>query len=258
VKDTLAARPNNGRGELSRLAKHLGVNATMVSQILSGPKDFTHEQAFAVCEYLGLIGLDAECFMLLVQRARAGTHSLQKFYDQKLARLRSEAVLLSERLNIDRKLTDQERSVFYSSWLYSAVRVFTSIGQEGKTSAEIAERFDLELARVNEVMGFLVGSGLCIESNGRFKMGPQQTHLEFGSPYLTQHLRNWHMNAAQSAERIKKEELLFSACLSISHEDFAKVREMLASQIKTVADTVKNSEADEVACFNLDWFWVRK
>jgi hypothetical protein len=33
---------------------------------------------------------------------------------------------------------------------------------------------------------------------------------------------------------------------------------MLASQIKTVADAVKNSAADEVACFNLDWFWVRK
>jgi uncharacterized protein (TIGR02147 family) len=258
VKEILEGRPNKGRGELSRLARHLGVNATMVSQVLSGSKDFTHEQAFAVCEFLGLVGIETEYFMLLVQKARAGTQALQRFYTLKISRLRDEALVLSERMNVDRKLNEQERAVFYSSWIFSAVRVFTSLSGRGKTTHEIAERFDLPIGKVSEIMNFLVGTGLCLEEKGRFKMGPQQTHLEWGSPHLSQHLRNWHMSAMQNVERLSKDELMFSACLSISREDFAEVREMLAAKIKSVAEKVKSSSADEVACFNLDWFWVRK
>ena len=45
IRQTVQGFPHGGRGEWARLAEHLDVNATMISQVLSGAKDFSIEQA---------------------------------------------------------------------------------------------------------------------------------------------------------------------------------------------------------------------
>ena len=45
VKTHVESLPNGGRGEWGRIARAIGVNSTMVSQIFKGPKDLSIEQA---------------------------------------------------------------------------------------------------------------------------------------------------------------------------------------------------------------------
>src|SRR6185437_12496976 len=131
--------PRKGRGEGTRIAKHLRVSTTLVSQVLTGEKSFTLEQARSLCDYLGLSGVDADYLMFLVEHDRAGTTELKRYWNSKLDELRNRALKLSNRIKPRRVLNDQERAIFYSTPLYSAIRLFTSVGENGKSLVEICE-----------------------------------------------------------------------------------------------------------------------
>lgn len=76
--------------------------------------------------------MELEYFSLLVQKERAGSHELREHLVRRLAQLKTEASKLSKRISHDRSLTDQERAIFYSSWIYSAVHLFTSLREKGR------------------------------------------------------------------------------------------------------------------------------
>ncbi len=255
LKTYIAALPRKGRGEINRLANYLSVHPTLVSQVISGSKDFTAEQAYRLCGYLGLAPLESDYFILLVQVERAGTHDFKKYYKAKLEDLKKTSLQLSSRLAKHRSLTEQERAIFYSSWIYSAVRLFTSVGI-GQTMENVALRFSLSRSAASEILIFLKDAQLCIEENGIYKMKEQHTHLEFGSPFLSRHHTNWRLKSVQRSEKLTGEELMFTSPLSISAKDFAKIREELMNTIKLTSKVIKDSPAENIACFNIDLFWI--
>ncbi len=254
----IAHLPKKGRGEMSKISQFLGVSSTLLSQILSGDKNFSLEQAKGVTEYLGLPEIEADYFILLVHHERAGTTSLKDYYNKKLTAVREKALKVSERVSPSRSLNDQERSVFYSSHLYVAIWLFTSIGDKGKTIDEIMQHFDLPRIKVLEVIKFLHQTHLCIENAGRYKVGTQSTHVEKGSPYLTHHYRNWRIRSIQQSETLSDEELMYTAAVSLSHKDFEILREEMVGFIKTFLKRTHESPAEDIAYFNLDFLWIRK
>jgi uncharacterized protein (TIGR02147 family) len=256
LKSYIQRLPNRGRGELSKLAKHLLVNTTHISQIMSGTRDFSFEQAYSVSLYLGHTALETDYFSLLVQKHRAGTIELKKHLSEKIDSLKTEALRLSERISYEKKLSDQQRAIFYSSWIYSAVHLYTSILEEGFSIDEIATRFDLSRSKVSEILQFLVSSGICQENSGRFKMGIKSTFVEKGSPHLLRHHSNWRIKAIQKSETLTNSELMYSGQFSLSREDFLLLREQFTEILKKANDIVKESKAEDLACLNLDWFWI--
>lgn len=257
LKSWLRSLPKHGRGEINRMALHLGINATAVSQTLSGSRDFSSEQALEVAEFIGLSDLESDFFSLLVQIERAGTQKLKTNLKRKLSALKKESVQLSKRVKTDRKLTEVEQSIFYSSYLYPAIRMFCSI-DGGQTLESISQRFGISRARANDVLDFLTSCGLCISSKDKYSMGPQTSHLDQDSPFIHRHRANWRIQSLKHAELISREELMFSGVMAISKKDFTKVRERLAEFIKELYQDVKNTEAEDVAIINLDYFWLQK
>jgi uncharacterized protein (TIGR02147 family) len=258
LKAYIQELPRKGRGEASRIAARLGVSTTLVSQVLAGKKTFTPEQTRHLAEHLGLHGLEADYLMFLVQFERAGSADLKKYWQEKLDSIRKQSLKVADRLTVTRALTDQERAVFYSSPLYTAVRLFTSVGERGQSQSEIETRFELSRSRAAEILRFLVETGLCREEKGRFHMGTQSTHLEQGSPHLLRHHANWRVRAIRDSEDLTEQELMFTSPVSLSREDFAALREEMVGFIKRFLAKVHESPAEEVACLNLDFFWVRK
>ena len=164
---------------------------------------------------------------------------------------------LASRVKPERVLNDQERSIFYSTPLYSVIRLYTSIGKKGKTVGEVAERFEIPLGRATEILRFLTETGLCVVKDDRYHMGAQSTHLGQGSPHLLKHHSNWRVRAMRRAEDLAEKELMYTAPVSLSEEDFAVLRESMLQFIKSFLAKVHASPAEEVACFNLDFFWVK-
>ncbi len=255
LKSEIKSRPHKGRGELSRISDHLGVNSTMLSQVMSGLKEFSLEQAKRVCDYLALPKLETDYFLILVQLERAGTHDLKDYFREKREEMKKSSLEISKRIRTDRSLTDLERSVFYSSGLYSAIHIFTSL-ESGKTLEQVVEKFNIPRSRVQEILRFLLEAGLVSSNNGIFIPTVQSTHIEKGSPFLVKHHSNWRVAAIQKSESLSSEEMMFTANISISKKDFEKIREQLVTAIQEISQIVKDSPSEEIANLNIDWFWI--
>ena len=255
LKDHLERLPAKGRGEINRLGLALGVHPTLVSQVLNGPKDFTIDQAHSLASYLGLAALEIDYFVLLIQRERAGTPAYRAYCTTKLDELKQRSLNVSKRLKSHRDLSENEKALFYSSWIYAAVRLFTSV-DDGQTLEAVASRFDLSRARAKSILTFLVEVQLCSEAGGVFTMQTQHTHLAAGSAHLLRHHTNWRLRAIDRGEKLTENELLFTSPFSISVADFAKLREQIIDLIQTSSRTIQASPAEEVACLNIDLFWL--
>jgi hypothetical protein len=51
--------------------------------------------------------------------------------------------------------------------------------------------------------------------------------------------------------------MMFTTTISLSRSDFTRLREILSAFVKTTSQVIKETEPDDVACVNLDLFWVR-
>lgn len=258
LKSYFADLPKKGRGEVTRLAGHLGVSTTLISHVLSGNKSFTPEQAQKLISYLGLIGLEADYLTYLVQFERAGTVELRNFWKLKLEKIKEQSLKIANRLQTEKILTEEKRAIFYSSPLYMMLRLYTSVSENGKTLNELAQRFEIPMTKCSEIMSFLVECGLCNEQNGRYSMGAKTLHLEKTSPHLLRFQSDWRMRALSRAEDLSDSELLFTAPVSLSKKDFEYLREETIAFVKRFLETVHASPAEDVACLNIDLFWAKK
>jgi uncharacterized protein (TIGR02147 family) len=253
----LDSLPNRGRGEINRIAQHAGVHPSLVSQVLSDSKNFSLEQAQLIAEYLGLTTQETEYFLLLVQVHRAGTEKLRTYFRTKLLQLHQASIEINQRVRQDRQLSEEEKSIFYSHWLYAAIWLLTSI-EPGKSLDDVSVHFQIARDRANEILQFLVSTQLCLFENGRFRMGPQSIHLARGSVHLTKHHTNWRLRSIEMSDKVAAEELMYTAPISLSKADFKKIRGRLADVIKEVTDQAIKSQAEDIACVNIDFFWIRR
>jgi uncharacterized protein (TIGR02147 family) len=256
LRKTLAELPQKGRGEITKMAKALGIHPTLMSLVISGKRELSNEQVFHLAEYLRLGTLESEFLTLLVLFSRAGNHRYKAHLKEKIAAMRRESRKIGNRFEHEKTLTEIERSVFYSSWLYSAIRLYASVGDEGKTADEIAARFGRPRPRVVELLAFLQSAGLVVQAGDRYRIGPLRTFLEPNSPHSPKHHANWRNKALQKADMISDQELMFTSPISLSQKDFAKIRERIASLLKEVSEIVRDSPAEDVGCLNIDLFWV--
>jgi hypothetical protein len=104
----------------------------------------------------------------------------------------------------------------------------------------------------------MLESGLVVLEKSRYKMGISRTFLENHSPHLPKHHMNWRAKSIQKSDHVSEEELMFTFPHSISKKDFQEVREILLEALKKISLIVKESPADDVACLNIDLFWLEK
>jgi uncharacterized protein (TIGR02147 family) len=243
------------RGEKKRIAEYLNIHPTLLSQIFSGNRQFTDEQVFLLGECLGLSELESDYIFLLHQIDSTQNKKFKERLNKKRDALKNRSLNLSERVEKDKVLTDEEKSIFYSSWQYSAIRTLASL-KGGKTREEISERLDIDKKQVSEILEFLVKSGLCRAEKGRYFHHISRTHLEKSSPHLKKHHSNWRIKAIQKMDRSSDDDLTFTAPLSLSNKDFDILREEMVQLIKKISETVKETNPEEIFCFTLDFFRI--
>lgn len=242
----------HGRGEFSKIAKHLSIHTTLVSQIFSGKKCLTEEQAARLCDYMSLNQLESDYFLKLVQIERAGNEPLKKLYRRHLKQLEIQSSDVKTRVPEAETLSEADRAIFYSSWQYSLIRLLTSI-PEFRKSEQIAAKLELPLSRVQEVLDFLISRRLCRESSGLYHRTEKNTHIEASSHLSVRHHQNWRVKSASLQERLTKEDLSFTAPISISKHDFEKVRKILLANISEISKIVVASQDEQVAYLGIDW-----
>lgn len=247
------ALPKRGWGFVNQLADHLGINQVQVSQVLGRKKHFTLEQTVSVSEFLGLTELESDYFFNLVMKARAGSVALQKVAERKLKVLKGRSLKLKETIPSDLSLNEEQLAQFYSHYLYSAIRLFTSV-DEGKTIDEITAKFNISGRRAAGILEFLVNAGLCEKKNSKYSMGARRTVVGRDSAHLVRHHLNWRMLGLERAQRLRDEDIMVTSPVSLSRSDFALIRRQINDLIHEISQRVRPSKAEMVACWNMDWF----
>lgn len=241
------------RSNLSRLSKEIGVHTTFLAHILSGSKNLSFEQAADLSEALGHTKVEEDYFFALLHLERAGSVKLKKYWAAKKESIESNRKKLNTRVGEHHELTAEQRAIFYSSWIYVAIFVATAI-DNGQTQEQIADLFQISRPKADEILTFLTQCGICEKKDSRFTMGKSVVYIPNDSPFVVKHHTNWRIQGIQKMDRREEDEMFFTSPMSISRNDFQRIRELLAKSIQTTLEICKDSPAEEVVCLNIDFF----
>jgi uncharacterized protein (TIGR02147 family) len=247
-------QPQKGRGCYAKMAEDLGLSAVMVSQIFNGEKNLSMEHAILLAEFLSLNAKETEYFLLLVQYEKAGSHKLQQYYKKEIQALQQHKKdNLNEVVKKDIQMSDTEKAIFYSNWLYSAVRLLTSI--KGFQSIDSLTKYlQVPKDQIQNIMQFLLDKGLCVQSNKGYQMGPQRTHLEAQSPYIKSRQVSWRVKGFEKMDLHKKNHLFYTAPMSISEKQYDILRKKITDLIADFINNMPDEDPEKLACLNIDLF----
>lgn len=245
--------PKGGRGQLKKMADHLRVSTTLFSQVLNNDKHFSLETAAEITEYIGLNKKESEYFLLLIEHQRAGSFRLKKILEERLDREQQAGSQLQNRLSADYQMTETEKMQFYSSWLYSAIRILSALS-EMNTADEISKRLNIPLGRTNEVINFLIEKNLCALKDNKLTYGTYRTHIGKDSPFVVKHHQNWRLQGFRAMELRRDEDLFFTQPMALSIEAAEKIRFMLPGIIEQIHGISGPSESEVVRCLSIDWY----
>lgn len=248
--------PQKGRGVLSSISLATGIHSTTLSQAVKGDRPFSLEQVASICIYLGLNELETRYALVLLQAERAGTEVLKCIFANELGRLKQQALELVHVVKKDKVLSEEERALFYSNWYYSALAVLSSIPGLNNSSA-LSSRLGLSIQKTNQVIGFLVGSGVCTDRNGEIKPGSNSTHLEAHSPLVSRHHGNWRIKAMEKHPNLDHQfEMAYSSPMSLSKQDGIQIRQLIVDLVKKVNEMREPSPSEDAYFLNIDWIKI--
>lgn len=256
INDWIEEQPKRGYGQLRKLALHLNVNSVVVSQVFRGERDLTLEQALDVARFVGFTEGERDYFLLLVQKARAGSYELKNVLEKQLAALSAASQALKNRVKHQR-VTDEDRATFYSQWYFSAVRLGVSIPHL-KTVSALADHLNLDRVVVAQVIEFLMKHKLIVGDEGDFEMGPRVTHVGHDSPFVSRHHMNWRIKGMQSIENRHEHDLFYSGPMALSEAAAVEIRNKLLKLVEEATRAAADSDSQVLRCLNIDWFAVGK
>ncbi len=256
LKKYIEGLKSNGRGELKNISIAINIHSTTLSQVLSGRKNLSMEHAIELASYLALTFEQTEYLLNLVKKERAGSVKLKNHYSSICKKLKATALDLNNSLTTKKVLSQEASSIFYSDWYYSAIRILTSI-EVYQNIDSISKHLSMDKKKVTEVLSFLVQQELCAFEDNLYKMTVKHTHLKWNADHANTHRRNWRIKALERISHLQEDELSFTSPVSLSHEDFYDIKQDLQKMLKKHLDRCINSNAEVLACINLDWIKIK-
>lgn len=249
--------PDAEKGMRSRLADALGCQTSFVSQVLSGRLHFSLEHALQIALFLNLNRDETEYFILLVQKAKAGTQNLQKYFENQLANhlaiTLKKRELVKERIGIQGELSEKDQTLYYSAWWYMAIHIFVALPGLN-TKKALIQRLNLPVKNIESALKFLTRCGLIFEKKGIYQIGKTRIHLGTDSPLLSRHHVNWRIKAIEAAERVQSQDLQYSALLGISKVDAQKIKTLMLDLIQKSEPMIARSKEEAPYVMLMDFF----
>ncbi len=242
-----------GYGIKGRMGKALEVSSTFISLMLKWEKLLTPDQASEMCDFLGLSDLESEYLHLLAEHERAGKIRYKEKIKKKIFALKEQANKIGRRVHRHKELTDEQKAIYYSTWLYTGIRNLSAV-PEYNHSNDIAKKLNLDPSLVNKVVKFLIENELCEEKDGKISYGPASLHVDKDSPFVNKHHQNWRLQGIQKMENRRDRDLFFTSPMSVSKETAAQIQKMIPQFIQEVMKIVGPSPSEITTCLNIDWY----
>ena len=253
INDWIDHAPNSGRGLRKALAEAIGCQTPFITHVLSSNYHFSPEQAEACARWIGLNEKATEYFILMLMQQRAGTKSLERLFAKQLARKKEQQTILKKRVGIKESLTHEDQAIYYSNWIYAAIHM-AILNPEWNTVEALQNKFRLPKIHVIRAVDFLISKGLISQEKSTLKVMKPVLYLDRESALISSHHTQWRLRAIEAIKMNPKDGLYYSGVISLSQADYEYVREKLAKLLEEVANKIKDSKDEKLACLNFDWF----
>lgn len=251
-------QPKRGHGQYQKIANHLGIPASVFSQTMSGRRELSLDKGFLLGEYLNLKFIEKDYFLLLVEYAAASHHKLKLHLKEKIKAHQNESKDLGHRLEEKKTLEIMDQMEFYSSWLYSAIRLHCSIGS-GATFNEIRRLFSLKESELERILSFLIRTQLVEIESGKYVMSQQRlTYVGKDSPMLSKHHSNWRIKSLEKTMQLENSDYFMTFPMTCAKSDIEKIKSKISQFMVDVTTIIKDSEAEEQIYLGIDFFNIYK
>ncbi len=253
LNEAEASRKQVERGFRRRLAEAVGCQSGYISQVLNTSAHFSLEQGLMISKFLGLSSMEQKYFLTLIEKERAGTKELSRYFAGELEQIKETHLNIKERVGNFRELTESQQSVYYSSWHYLAIHMICTIPGYNEPK-KIAQALNLSDEVVNNILLFLLQTGILEQKKNQLVAGYTQVHLSRESTLIKQHHTNLRISAMQSLINNRKSDIHYSTVSTLSLADAEILRSKMVELIETYVATVKPSKEEDLVAFNLDFY----
>jgi uncharacterized protein (TIGR02147 family) len=240
----------------SVVRKHLlsatGISSSFLTQVLSGTKQLSSDQGYEIALYAGLTERETDYFLLLIDLGKAGSHKLQQRINGKIKQLQSDALNVSAKVSSNIQLTEEQKAIYYSNWIYSAVRNLIPT-QPNLTTSDIAKKLNVPEVRAESAIQLLLDFGLINKTENGLRYQQGYTHLSSSHPLIFRHHQNWRQRAIQRMDHYNESHLHYTCPMAISRESVNQLRLHLLESIKNVNQSLQ-ADPDVSFCLNIDLF----
>ena len=252
IQDLIKIRPDNGRGERKKIADVLNCQMAFITHVLSGEKDFNHEQILKIAQHFHLNQSEKEYLLDLLSFNRAGTKDLKIFYEQRLKEKAHHYNLLQNRFEETQSLSLEDQTQYYSHWLYGAIHMASTVPHLQSVQA-IARHFNIAEQEVQPLVEFLARLGLLELQSGQIKPGKAHLYVSADSPLANQHHAIWRIKALHDLESNKPEDFHYSLCFSVSQKDWPLLREKMVTAIGEALQIIRPSKEEKLGLLCVDF-----
>ncbi len=242
-----------GHGAKKKLATFADIQESFLSQVLRADAELSLEQGDKVNQFFEHTSEEAHYFLLLIQKRRAGTASLKSYFQHMIDDILIKQKNLKEQIKAKSEVSNQDREKFYSSWQFAAVQVATSI-KEFQTVRALSQKLNIPEKRLNEILEFLLSTGLVVRNGNALDMGTQSTHIGKDSTLVYKHHANWRLRTLQELEKQNVEQLHYSTVMSLSHEASEQIKNDLTKAIKQSNQTMESSKEEALYSLCVDFY----
>ncbi len=249
--------PSQKKGVKSAIARAIGCQPTYITHILSGHANLSLEQAESINSYFAHTKEESQVFLLMVQRDRAGTHTLKEHFQEQINHILESRLVLTKRLGQRNVLSEEQRAIFYSVWYFLAAQIGLTI-PKWRSHDELAKQLGLSHARMAETLQFLCEAGLARKEGSQFVPTETQIRLGKDSHHILKHHSNWRVKAIESLEHEDIHDLHYSSVVSLSEKDVLRIKNMLLDQLKDNLKVIADSKEECLYSMNIDFFNLQK
>lgn len=256
VKDALERR---GHGSQSALATAVRCQPSYLTKILKRETDFSLEQAEAAASFFQLDELDTEALLLLVMKGRAGTPSLRKRFEKKLAAMEKPGSeefrareIVSTKQEGPRRFSNEDLKIFYSRWYYAAAHIL--MGKTGQHTVDsLAAQLLVPRASIQIMLRHLERMGMIVFKDGSYRMAETEFLVDAGADIMKEWHRSWRIRLLQSLDTpLMKGDFHFTILANVDEHGLQEMKKTMREMFKKFADIANSCQPDKAFVVHMD------
>jgi uncharacterized protein (TIGR02147 family) len=250
------AKNRPGKWTIAQMAQDLNIQPSYVTNVIKGRAEFSTDQLYAVCDYLGADLKSTEFLILLLEHKRSAIPKRKTELKKQIEKIqnehrKSEAHIKAERLPENAP----ELTSYYMDPFCQLVHVFMNFPEYAKNPQKLCGKIAISEKHMHEILTKRENLHYIEAGKNGYEVKLKNRHLPKESPLCQPHQSLLRYKSIDQMQRVsEKDRYSFSVTFSSSPEDKNRIQSEFLEFLKKAEVIVKNTKREHVYQINFDLF----